>query len=89
MKTTFTLAALGLASVLSFGASAADLVTQQDVNSQNLQSIGTITVSGIDGSPSSIRQHLSKQADKRGASAYRVVEAYNNGNYHATAEIYK
>ncbi|MFD1804484.1 peroxide/acid stress response protein YhcN [Mixta tenebrionis] len=89
MKTTFTLAALGLASLLSFGATAADLVTQQDVASQNLQPIGTISVSGIDGSPSAIRQHLSQQADKQGASAYRVVEAYNNGNYHATAEIYK
>ncbi|MDR7343595.1 hypothetical protein J2X14_002007 [Pantoea alhagi] len=89
MKTTFTFAALGLASVLSFGAAAADLVTQQDVASQNLQPIGTISVSGIDASPSAIRQHLAEKADKQGASAYRVVEAYANGNYHATAEIYK
>lgn len=89
MKTTFTFAALGLASMLSFGAAAADLVTQQDVSSQNLQPIGTISVSGIDASPTTIRQHLSQKADQQGASAYRVVEAYSNGNYHATAEIYK
>ncbi|AIX75142.1 MAG: peroxide/acid stress response protein YhcN [Mixta calida] len=89
MKTTFTLAALGFATVLSFGASAAELVTPQDVASQNLQPIGTISVSGIDSSPTTIREHLSRKADKQGASAYRVVEAYSNGNYHATAEIYK
>lgn len=89
MKTTFTFAALGLASMLSFGAAAADLVTQQDVSSQNLQPIGTISVSGIDASPTTIRQHLAQKADQQGASAYRVVEAYSNGNYHATAEIYK
>ncbi|GLR11175.1 hypothetical protein COO59_14665 [Mixta theicola] len=89
MKTTFTFAALGLASVLSFGAAAADLVTQQEAASQNLQPIGTISVSGIDASPTTIRQHLAQKADKEGASAYRVVEAYTNGNYHATAVIYQ
>ncbi|RWR01551.1 membrane protein [[Pantoea] beijingensis] len=89
MKTSFAIAALGLASVLSFGASAASLVTNQQANNNNLQSIGTITVSGIDGSPMTIRDELSQKADKQGASSYRVIEARNNGNYHATAEIYK
>lgn len=51
MKTTFTIAALSLASVLSFGASAANLVTNEQVASQNLQSVGTVSVSGIDGTP--------------------------------------
>ncbi len=50
MKTT--LAALGLLSVISFGASAAQLVTNDQT--ANLQSIGTITVSGIDGAPTDI-----------------------------------
>ncbi|WP_148874994.1 YdgH/BhsA/McbA-like domain containing protein, partial [Serratia marcescens] len=27
--------------------------------------------------------------DAKGATAYRVIEARNEGNYHATAEIYK
>ncbi|QKJ85439.1 hypothetical protein PMPD1_0462 [Paramixta manurensis] len=89
MKMTFAIAALGLASVLSFGANAANLVTEQQVSNDNLQSVGTISVSGIDGSPMSIRQSLSQKADEQGASAYRVIEARNNGNYHATAEIYK
>lgn len=89
MKTTLTIAALSLASVLSFGASAANLVTNEQVASQNLQSVGTISVSGIDGSPMSIRQQLSEKADQQGATSYRVIEARNDGNYHATAELYK
>lgn len=89
MKTTFTIAALSLASVLSFGASAANLVTNEQVASQNLQSVGTISVSGIDGTPTDIRQQLSEKADKQGATSYRVIEARNDGNYHATAELYK
>lgn len=85
MKTT--LAALSLLSVVSFGASAATLITNDQAN--NLQSVGTITASGITGAPSDIRQTLSDKADKQGAKAYRVIEAYENGNWHATAEIYK
>ena len=89
MKTTIAIAALGLASVLSFSASAADLVTEQQAASQNLQSMGTISVSGLDSSPMTIRDALSEKANQQGASSYRVIDAYNNGNYHATAEIYK
>ncbi|WP_413504600.1 peroxide/acid stress response protein YhcN [Serratia grimesii] len=85
MKTT--LVALSLLSVVSFGTSAAALITNDQAN--NLQSAGTITVSGITGAPSDIRQALSDKADKQGAKAYRVIEAYENGNWHATAEIYK
>lgn len=77
MKTT--LAAFGLLSVISFGASAAQLVTNDQT--ANLQSIGTITVSGIDGAPTDIRQALSEKADAKGATAYRVIEARNEGNY--------
>ena len=88
MKTTIAIAALGLASVLSFSASAADLVTEQQAASQNLQSMGTISVSGLDSSPMTIRDALSEKANQQGASSYRVIEAYNNGNYHATAALY-
>lgn len=89
MKTTFTIAALGLASVLSFGVSAASLVTNDQVNNQNLQSVGTVSVSGINGTTMDIRHQLSEKADQQGASAYRVIEARNDGNYHVTAELYK
>lgn len=61
MKTT--VAALGLLSVISFGASAAQLVTNDQT--ANLQSIGTITVSGIDGAPTDIRQALSESRRER------------------------
>lgn len=61
MKTT--IAALSLLSAVSFGASAAQLVTNDQVG--NLQSVGTITVSGIDGAPSDIRQALSDKADQQ------------------------
>ncbi|MBV4367033.1 peroxide/acid stress response protein YhcN [Erwinia sp. BNK-24-b] len=89
MKTKLTIAVLSLASVISFGASAANLVTNEQVANENMQSIGTISVSGIDGAPTTIRQQLSQKADEQGAKSYRVIEAYNNGNYHATAELYK
>ncbi|MBK4726247.1 MULTISPECIES: peroxide/acid stress response protein YhcN [Erwiniaceae] len=89
MKTTFTIAALSLASVLSFGASAANLVTNEQVASQNLQSAGTVSVSGINGTPMDIRHALSEKADQQGATSYRVIEARTDGNYHATAELYK
>lgn len=89
MKTKIAIAVLSLASVLSFGASAADLVTSQQAADQNLQSMGTVSVSGIDAAPTDIRQALSQKAEQQGASHYRVIEAYTNGNYHATAELYK
>jgi len=89
MKTTFTIAALSLASVLSFGTSAANLVTNEQVASQNLQSAGTVSVSGINGTPMDIRHALSEKADQQGATSYRVIEARTDGNYHATAELYK
>jgi len=85
MKTT--LAAIALLSSLSFGASAATLINAQQANS--LHAIGTITASGIGGSPSDARQALSDKADAQGASAYQVIEAYRNGNWHSTAIIYK
>lgn len=87
MKIKTTIAVLGLLSTVAFGASAAQLVTNDQV--QNLQSAGTITVSGVNGVPTDIRQQLSDKADKQGASAYRVIEARLQDNYHVTAELYK
>ncbi|QCR34935.1 YdgH/BhsA/McbA-like domain containing protein [Nissabacter sp. SGAir0207] len=86
MKMKATFAALALFSALSAGASAAELVTAP---THDMTPVGTVSVSGVDGSPTAIRQALSDAADSKGAKAYRVVEAYSNGNYHATAEIYQ
>lgn len=87
MNIKTTVAAVTVLSSLSFGAFAAESVNADQA--QNLQSVGTISVSGVAGSPMDIRQQLNAKADAQGASAYRVIEAYNNGNYHATAELYK
>ncbi|MFP7608592.1 peroxide/acid stress response protein YhcN [Serratia quinivorans] len=87
MKIKATIATMSILSMLSFGAFAAQSV---DANqAANMQSAGTITVSGVAGAPSDIRQALSEKADAKGATAYRVIEARNEGNFHATAEIYK
>ncbi|HBH64561.1 MAG TPA: hypothetical protein DDY51_08255, partial [Erwinia persicina] len=32
---------------------------------------------------------LNTKAEEKGASAYRVIENYENGNWHATALLYK
>jgi len=87
MKVKTTIAALSILSTLSFGAFAAESVNNEQA--QNLQSIGVISASGISGSPMDIREALNAKANEKGASAYRVVESYQNGNWHATAEIYK
>lgn len=88
MKTTFTIAALGLASVLSFGASAA----VQQINAQqaqNLQPMGSVSVTQLSGSPMDVRQQLASKAEKEGASSYRITELTQGDHWHATAELYK
>ncbi|ELY3542218.1 peroxide/acid stress response protein YhcN [Cronobacter turicensis] len=88
MKTTYTIAALGLASVLSFGASAA----VQQVNAQqaqNLQPMGSVSVTQLSGSPMDVRQQLAAKAEKEGASSYRITELTQGDHWHATAELYK
>ena len=64
MKTKLIIATLGLASVLSFGASAA----VQQVNTeqaQNLQSMGSVSVTSVTGSPMDIRQELAAKLKSR------------------------
>ncbi|EOI3465738.1 peroxide/acid stress response protein YhcN [Cronobacter dublinensis] len=88
MKTTLTIAALGLASVLSFGASAA----VQQVNAQqaqNLQPMGSVSVTQLTGSPMDVRQQMAAKAEKEGASSYRITELTQGDHWHATAELYK
>jgi glutamate synthase domain-containing protein 2 len=86
MNIKTTIATLSILSALSFGAVAAESIDASQA--QNLQAVGTISVSGVAGSPMDIKQKLSDKADQQGAKAYRVIEAYNNGNYHATAALY-
>lgn len=87
MKIKATLATLSLLSLLSFGASAAQLVTSQQA--ADLQPAGTISISGIGGAPTDYRAALSQKADEQGASACKVIEARTGDSYHLTAELYK
>lgn len=88
MNMKLIIATLGLASAMSFGASAA----VQQVNTeqaQNLQPMGSVSVTSITGSPMDIRQELSAKAEKAGASSYRVTELNQGDHWHATAQLYK
>lgn len=87
MKIKTTIATLSLLSLMTFGASAAQLVTDQQA--QNMQPAGTVSISGIGGAPMDYRAALSQKADQQGASAYKVVEARTSDSYHITAELYK
>ncbi len=87
MKVKTTIATMSILSALSFGVFAADSISGNQT--ENLQPMGTITVSGLNGAPSDIRQALSEKTDAMGAKAYKVIEAREENNWHATAEIYK
>lgn len=87
MKRNTIIATLGLASLLSFCASAATQVSAD--LAQNLQSLGSISVSQTASSPMSIREQLSAKADQAGASSYRVTELQEGDTWHATAQLYK
>lgn len=88
MKIKTTVAALSILSVLSFGANAA--VNQVNAEqAQNLQSMGTVSVSQVGSAPMDMRQELAAKAEKEGASSYRIIEARTGDNWHATAELYK
>ncbi|BDH44412.1 membrane protein [Salmonella enterica subsp. enterica serovar Choleraesuis] len=85
IKTTLT--AISLLSVLSFGASAATSINSEQA--ANRVPMGTITASEIGGTPMDMNRQLSKEADAKGASSYRIIEARTGDSWHATAELYK
>lgn len=87
MRIKTAIKALGLLSLVTFGATAAEQITRQEA--QNLQPAEIITVSGTGGSPMDYRAQLSEKADAQGARAYRVIEARSGDSWHATAELYK
>lgn len=90
MKTKSIIAVFTLATALSFGASAAGLVSNQQANDMNLQPLNqTISVTGRDGDQTNIRQVLSQKADAQGAGHYRIIENNQDDTYHVTAELYK
>jgi len=88
MKSAIIIASLGLASVLSFGANAAAQQINAD-QAQNLQSMGTISLSQVGSTPMDMRSELAAKAEKQSASSYRIIEARTGDSWHATAELYK
>ena len=91
MNIKTTIATVSLLSVMAFGASAglAPAVVVSRDQTQNLQSAGTVSISGTAGAPMDYRAALSQKADEQGASAYKVIEARTGDNYHITAQLYK
>lgn len=68
MKRSMIIASTGTASVLSFGASAA--VHQVNAEqAQNLQSMGTISVSQVGSAPMDMRHELAAKAEKKAQAA--------------------
>jgi hypothetical protein len=87
MNMKSTVVAASLLSMLSFGAFAATSVNAEQA--QNLQPIGTVSVSQIGSAPMDMHQMLNEKAEAKGASSYRIVEARSGDAWHATAELYK
>lgn len=88
-----TLPALIVATVLtatSFSALASTEVNQNQAS--QLQSIGTVSISGVRGTLDDVTHELAKKADALGASSYRVIGANTPGDsdqWIGSAEIYR
>lgn len=87
MNMKSTVVAASLLSMLSFGAFATTSVNAEQA--QNLQPMGTVSVSQIGSAPMDMHQMLNEKAEAKGASSYRIVEARSGDAWHATAELYK
>lgn len=75
------------------GASAAQLITKEEVKHFKLTKVGPISVGPSGGefsSPSDLHDQLSKLADEKGGKYYVITAAREHGpNFEATAEVYK
>lgn len=78
---------------LAFGASAAKLITKDEVSKLNLTKIDVVSVGpsgGQIGSPTDLHNRLSKLADEKGGKYYLIIAAREHGpNFEASAEVYK
>lgn len=77
------LAALALTSV-SFASFAADNVSQEPVNQQQ---VGVVSATGSN--LTSLESQLAAKADAAGAKSFRITSTTGNNRMHATAEIYQ
>ncbi|WP_157968005.1 YdgH/BhsA/McbA-like domain containing protein [Edaphovirga cremea] len=51
--------------------------------------MGTISIIGINGSPSDVSEALASRTEKQDAGHFRFIEAHVSNNWHATAELYR
>ncbi|MBP2167816.1 hypothetical protein J2125_001008 [Erwinia toletana] len=82
--------AVALFATTSFTAMAATEVDRQQ--SQGLQSMGSVSISGVNGTLDDATRTLSQKAKEMGATHYRVVGVDNPGDsslWSGTAEIYR
>ncbi|KAA6115639.1 DUF1471 domain-containing protein [Pantoea sp. B_10] len=82
-----TAALLASASFTTFAAS-----PLSEAQTQDLQSSGTVSVSGVRGSLDDATRQLSQKAEEMGASHYRVIGMQNPGDssmWSGSAEIYR
>lgn len=73
MKSAIIIASVGLASVLSFGASAAVQQVNAD-QAQNLQPMGTISVSQVGSAPMDMRQNSRLKPRKKAPAATALLK---------------
>ena len=85
-----TLIAVTLFAATSFSTLAATQV--DEAQSQNLQPMGSVSVSGVNGTLDDATRQLSQKASEMGASHYRIIGAQNPGDssqWSGNAEIYR
>ncbi|ORM74383.1 protein ydgH Flags: Precursor [Pantoea wallisii] len=90
MKTRYAIMSAALLATASFTTFAASPLSEREA--QNLQSAGTVTISGVRGSLDDATRHLSQKAEEQGASHYRVIGVQNPGDssmWSGSAEIYR
>lgn len=89
-KTFPALIVATLLAATSFSTLAATQVDESQAST--LQSIGTVSISGVRGSIDDATHHLAKKADAMGATSYRVIGVNTPGDssqWSGNAEIYR
>ena len=77
-------------SAVAFGASAAQLITKEEVKHFKVGPLSVGPSGGEFSSPSDLHDQLSKLADEKGGKYYVITAAREHGpNFEATAEVYK
>ncbi len=98
MKSRVSIVALGILSLISFNTSATEsskalaptfAFLSTDTQATGRQTMGTISIIGINGSPSDVSEALASRTEKQDAGHFRFIEAHVSNNWHATAELYR